>query len=129
VVTPDHVLFHAPHAVPVGADGTIGSRSLNGSGGASGYEFDANLDRSGLGPGPMPGVTTLASVFGQLNVEGLGDLTHGADLIYWRRPAGGTVVNFGSIGAGGALAVDPAIAALVRNTLEHFGIRSVKEGR
>jgi Concanavalin A-like lectin/glucanases superfamily len=123
VVAPDHFLFHTPHMVPIGPDGTIGTRSLNGSGGASGYEFDANPDRSGLGNGPLPGVTTLASVFGQLNVEGLGDHGHGADLIYWRRPAGGTVVNFGSIAAGGALAVDPAIAALVRNTLDHFGIR------
>lgn len=122
VLEPQHFLFHEPAPVPIGADGTIGRRCLNGSGGASGYEFDSNLDRSGLGPGPLPGVTTLASALGQTNLEWLGERDHGADLIYWRRPAGGTVVNFGSIGAAGALPVDPGMAQLVRNTLAHFDV-------
>ncbi len=129
VVAPDHFLFHTPDPVPVGADGRIGTHSLNGSAGASGYEFDARPDRARLMPGVLPGVTTLASALGQLNIEGLGDLAHGADLVYWQRPAGGIVVNFGSIAAGGALPVDPAIAALVRNTLHHFGIRPRPEAR
>ncbi|MBL8583309.1 MAG: hypothetical protein JNL61_13935 [Rhizobiaceae bacterium] len=122
VLRPDHFLFHRPDEVEIGPDGRIGVRSLNGLGGASGYEFDANLDRTGMGPAPLPGVTTLASATGQRNIEWLGDPNHGADLIYWQRPSGGTVVNFGSIGAAGALPVDAAFAGLVRNTLAHFGV-------
>lgn len=122
VLRPDHFLFHTPHEVMIGPDLQIGTRSLNGLGGASGYEFDANLDRTGMGPAPLPGVTTLASAIGQRNIEWLGDPNHGADLIYWQRPAGGTVVNFGSIGSAGALPVDAAFADLVRNTLAHFGV-------
>ena len=127
VLQPDHFLFHTPHEVIVGEKNQIGVNSLNGSGGASGYEFDANLDKTGLGPAPLPGVTTLASATGQRNIEWLGERDHGADLIYWQRPAGGTVINFGSIGAAGALPVDAAFANLVRNALAHFGVtRSAK---
>ena len=122
VLKPDHFLFQMPHKVVFGPDKKIGVKCLNGSGGASGYEFDANLDKTGLGPAPLPGVTTLASAIGQRNIEWLGDRNHGADLIYWDRPAGGTVINFGSIGAAGALPVDPAFADLVRNALAHFGV-------
>jgi hypothetical protein len=122
VLQPDHFLFQGPFPVEIGEGRQIGVRSLNGSGGASGYEFDANLDKTGMGPAPLPGVTTLASAIGQRNIEWLGERDHGADLIYWKRPAGGTVVNFGSIGSAGALPVDPAFANLVRNTLAHFGI-------
>jgi hypothetical protein len=125
VVQPDHFLFHTPHEVPLEGGRLLGLRSLNGSSGASGYEFDANPDRTGLGPAPLPGVATLASVIGQRNIEWLGERDHGADLIYWQRPEGGTVVNFGSIGAAGALPVDPGIATLVRNTLAHFGVAPV----
>jgi hypothetical protein len=126
VVKPDHFLFHTPDAVPFGDGRTIGNKSLNGSGGASGYEFDANPDRSGFADAPLPGVTTLASAIGQRNLEWVGERDHGADLIYWRRPTGGTVVNFGSIGVGGALAVDAGVATVVRNTLTHFGIRKME---
>jgi hypothetical protein len=122
VLKPDHFLFHTPFPVEIPPDGRIGVRSLNGSGGASGYEFDDNLDRTGMGPAPLPGVTTLARALGQRNIEWLGDSNHDADLIYRERPAGGIVVNFGSIGAAGALPVDAAFANLVRNTLAHFGI-------
>jgi hypothetical protein len=108
--------------VSFGPDKQIGGKSLNGLGGASGYEFDANPNRTGMGPAPLPGVTTLASALGQRNIEWLGDPNHGADMIYWQRPNGGIVVNFGSIAAAGALPVDPAFAHIVRNTLAHFGV-------
>ncbi len=121
VVAPDHFLLNTPHKAAA-EDGRIGLHSLNGSGGASGYEFDANLDRTGLGPAPLPGVTTLASAFGQRNIEWLGEPDHGADLIYWERPDGGVVVNFGSIASAGALPVDPAFANIVHNTLAFFGV-------
>lgn len=122
LLDPDHFLVKGPHPVLPDSEGRIGLRSLNGSGGASGYEFDANLDRTRLGDAPLPGVSTIASATGQRNIEWLGERDHGADLIHWRRPAGGEVVNFGSIAAAGALPVDEAFANLMRNTLHHFGI-------
>lgn len=122
LLQPDHFLVRGPHPVVPDADGMIGKRSLNGLSGASGYEFDANPDRTRLGPGPLPGVTTLASASAQRNIEWLGERDHGADLIYWERPDGGVVVNFGSIAAAGALPVDEAFANIVRNTLAHFGV-------
>lgn len=118
----EHFLVKGPHPVVADAEGRIGLNSLNGSGGASGYEFDANLDRTRLADAPLPGITTIASALGQRNIEWLGDPNHGADLIHWQRPGGGEVVNFGSIGAAGALPVDEAFANLLRNTLHHFAI-------
>jgi hypothetical protein len=44
------------------------------------------------------------------------------DLIYWERPAGGKVVNVGSIRAGLSLKTDPAFATFVRNVLKHFDV-------
>jgi hypothetical protein len=129
VLAPDHFLFHAPHPVPVTPQGTIGERSLNGLGGASGYEFDATQDHTHLGPAPLPGVVTLASVLDQPNLEWLGDPGRGADLIYWRRPDGGTVINFGSIAAAGALPVDAGMAALMRNALAHLGVEPAGPAR
>ena len=122
VLQPDHFLMRDPHPVVADADGMIGKLSLNGLSGVSGYEFDANPDRTRLGPGPLPGVTTLASATGQRNIEWLGERDHGADLIYWERPSGGIVVNFGSIASAGALAVDEGFANVVRNTFAHFGV-------
>jgi hypothetical protein len=122
VLLPDHFLFQGPEPVPITEHGTIGERSLNGGGGVSGYEFDANLDRAGIAEAPLEGIETLASALGQPNLEWIGQPDHGADLIYWRRPRGGEVLNFGSIAASGALPVDPGIAALTRNALAHFGV-------
>jgi hypothetical protein len=124
VLAPDHFLMTGPHPVVPDGDGRIGTISLNGLGGASGYEFDAGPERTRLG-GPLAGVTVLASALGQRNIEWLGETDHGADLIHWQRPAGGEVVNFGSIAAAGALPVDPAMANLARNVLAHFGIERV----
>ena len=76
----------------------------------------------------MPGVTTIASAIGQRNIEWLGDPNHGADLICYQRPRGGIVVNFGSIAAAGALPVDEGFAALMKNTLHHFGIERLPGG-
>ncbi len=122
VLLPDHPLLTVPQLVPISSDGTIGDRSLNGRGGASGYEFDANLDRVGLADAPLEGVETIASARPQANLEWIGEPDHGADLIFWKRPAGGEVLNFGSIAASGALPVDPGIAGLTRNALARFGV-------
>lgn len=123
VLQPDHPLFHEPEVVPVTPDGTIGERSLNGPK-ASGYEFDATPDRLGLVGSPVQGMTILASALGQRNLEwNWVERDHGADVIWWERPAGGTVCNIGSIAATGALAADPGVQALVRNVLDRFGAR------
>jgi hypothetical protein len=125
VLRPEHPLFHDPEPVPVTSSGTIGERSLNGPK-ASGYEFDAAPDRLGLVEGPVPGMTILASALGQRNIEwNWAERDHGADVIWWERPDGGTVFDLGSIAATGALAGDPGVAALVRNVLSRFGVRPV----
>ncbi len=122
VLRPDHALFHEPEEVPLTPAGTLGERNLNGPR-ASGYEFDAAPDTVGLVDRPLPGQVVLASALGQRNIESYSlSQDHGADIVYWQRPAGGEVVNAGSIGVTGALAVDPGVAALVRNALAHFGV-------
>ncbi len=47
----------------------------------------------------------------------------GGEMIYWERPAGGTVFNAGTIGAGWLLAHDERFAKLLRNVLHAFGVR------
>ena len=122
VLLPDHPLLTGPERVPVSAEGTIGDRSLNGRGGASGYEFDASPHHSGLADAPVEGIETLATATPQANLEWLGDPRHGADLLYWKRPAGGQVLSFGSIAVSGCLPVDEGIATLTRNALALFGV-------
>ncbi|MGH2410117.1 MAG: N,N-dimethylformamidase beta subunit family domain-containing protein, partial [Chloroflexota bacterium] len=122
VEEPSHFLFHEPEHVPVTTRGTIGETCLNGPK-ASGYEMDATPRVVGISSEPIPGMVTLASALGQYSIECAGvDPFHGADLIYWERPGGGQVVNAGSIGFSGALAVDPGVRALMRNVLAHFGV-------
>ncbi|HVA88690.1 MAG TPA: N,N-dimethylformamidase beta subunit family domain-containing protein, partial [Chloroflexota bacterium] len=122
VEAPSHFLFHEPESVPLTAQGTIGERNLNGPK-ASGYEMDATPQTVGILAEPIPGMVTLAGARGQFSIEYAGaDPFHGADLIYWERPGGGQVVNAGSIGFSGALAVDPGVRALIRNVLAHFGV-------
>jgi hypothetical protein len=45
----------------------------------------------------------------------------GAEMIYWERPAGGTVFNAGAIASGWALNADSKFQILMRNVLFHFG--------
>jgi hypothetical protein len=122
VLLRDHPLLTSPERVPISADGTIGDRSLNGRGGASGYEFDASPHHSGLADAPVEGIETLATATPQANLEWLGDPRHGADLLFWKRPSGGQVLSFGSIAVSGCLPVDEGIATLTRNALALFGV-------
>ncbi len=122
VLQPDHFLFHEPDPVPITDGGTIGEQSLNGPK-ASGYEMDATPQSVGMTHEPMAGMITLASALGQHIIEYAGvDPYHGADLIYWERPDGGQIVNAGSIGFSGALAVDAGVQVFIRNVLAHFGV-------
>lgn len=122
VVEPDHFLFHRPIRVPIPSDGRIGVSSLNGPA-ASGYEFDATAVRLGLEETLPPGLTVLASAFGQRNLEWNGvQSDHGGDILYWERPTGGRVFVVGSIGATGGIVADQALGDLVANAMHHFGV-------
>lgn len=137
VLHPEHPLFNEPERVPVTPEGTIGERNLNGPQ-ASGYEFDSAPESLGYRDTPLEGMTILASALGQRNIEWGGvdsdhwggvERDHGGDIIIWERPDGGRVFNIGSIGASGALSVDPGVGALVRNVLAGFGVPRVARGR
>jgi hypothetical protein len=121
VMAPGHFLFHDPEPVPIGRDGVLGGRSVNGPA-ISGYEFDATPDVTGFRPEPLPGLVVLARAQPQHNIGHIGaPVASGADAIFWERPEGGRVFTISSIGATGSLPVDAAVAALLRNALHHFG--------
>ncbi len=125
VLDRDHFLMTSPEVVPISDRGTIGERCLNGPM-ASGYEMDAAPPVTGTGSLP-PGMVVLASATGQHLIEAAGPRRdHGADIVYWRRPGGGEVVNVGSIAASGALAVDPGLGTLATNALSHFGVSRLR---
>lgn len=117
VVEPSHRLFRHPWEVPISNAGTIGEMSLNGPK-ASGYEMDA------LRRDPAPGMKLLARATGQRLLESAGSPHRGADIVYWKRPAGGEVFAAGSVGFSGALLVDEGVRMLMRNVLNLFGLSS-----
>jgi hypothetical protein len=45
-----------------------------------------------------------------------------AEFIDWKRPEGGRVINFGSIGVGWALAADPKLQIILRNAMHACGV-------
>jgi hypothetical protein len=47
----------------------------------------------------------------------------GAEMIYWERPAGGRVFHSGSINSGSTLALDDKWSGLMQNVLSHFGAK------
>lgn len=123
VLAPDHFLMRAPEPVPLEDGVFIGTRSHDGPA-VSGYEMDGLPEAQGM-PALDPGGLTLLghADHGPRFVAHWGaDRGHGADLIYWERPAGGRVFNAGATNYTGALAVDPGIQALTRNVLHHMGI-------
>ena len=123
VTSPDHFLFHDPQPVPVELGNLIGTRSHDGPA-VSGYEMDGLPEVQGMPALDPKGLTVLAHAdHGPRFVAHWGaDSGHGADLIYWERPAGGRVLNAGSTNYPGALAVDPGLQALTRNVLHHMGV-------
>lgn len=102
VLAPDHWLFQGTGLRP---GDLVGAAGLN-RGGASGGETDK------AGPLTPPGATHLA--------HGLNPGGGGADLVYFRTPAGGAVLSAGSISFAGSLVVDPALRILVRNFLAAY---------
>ncbi len=86
--------------------------------------MDGLPEVQGMSPLDPKGLTVLAHAdHGPRFVAHWGaDPGHGADLIYWERPAGGRVLNAGATNYPGALAVDPGLQALTRNVLYHMGV-------
>ncbi len=123
VLQGNHPLFCKPFRVPLSPSGTIGEMCRNGPK-ASGYEMDAAPDTVGVVDSRPEGMVVLASAVGQRLLERVGRIEHGADIIYWQRPAGGEVFNAGSIGFSGSLLVDPGVRTLMRNVLVQFAIPS-----
>jgi len=123
VCSPDHFLLHGPEPVPLADGGYLGTRSHDGPP-VSGYEVDGLPELQGMAALDPKGLTVLAnSDHGPRFVAHWGaDSGHGADLIYWERPAGGRVFNAGSTNYTGSLAVDPGLQALTRNVLHHLGV-------
>lgn len=121
VLDPDHFLFGEPEPVEISPQGLLASSGINGPAG-SGYEVDATPPSIGIGRELPEGMVVLARAE-QRMAETIGvDPDLGAELIYWRRAGGGTVVNVGSIAFSGTLPVDQGSQAFVRNVLFHFGL-------
>lgn len=123
ILEPDHFLLRDPEPVPFEPGGLIGTRSHDGPA-VSGYEMDGLPEIQGMPALDPKGLTVLGHAdHGPRFVAHWGaDQGHGADLIYWERPAGGRVLNAGSTNYPGALAVDPGLQALTRNVLHHMDV-------
>jgi hypothetical protein len=44
-------------------------------------------------------------------------------MIYWERPGGGRVFHAGTVSAGRGFGNDPRFGLLVKNVLDHFGVK------
>ena len=51
-----------------------------------------------------------------------------AEMIYWERPDGGRVFHAGTVSAGRGFGNDPRFGLLVKNVLEHFGVKAEHGG-
>jgi hypothetical protein len=140
VTNADHPLLTTPTPTNLRNGDTFGSAAKDGGPRAVGHEWDIRLPRlvamtasnpDGVAfPQEPPGIHTLA--VGKLdNGIALDYLTKSskfvenvcAEVIDWQRPEGGHVINFGSIGVGWALSVDPTLQTIMRNALYACGIR------
>jgi N,N-dimethylformamidase len=136
----DHFLFHQPEEVGLAKDESFGHAPGGGVPKAVGHEWDVRLSRlkamtAKIPPGATlpeepPGIVTLARGVrkggGTLDyftapAKAIDDVC--AEMIYWERPTGGRVFHAGAIGAGWALAADPKFQTLMRNVLNHFGVK------
>jgi len=145
VEMPDHFLFQTPEKVGLEKGNLFGGAKDPNSGPKSiGHETDVRLSTlvNRFTPDPPPpggviakepeGIQTLAVGIAPGNfathfdyffriVPGNGSDVF-AELIYWERPQGGTVINSGSVGTGFGLLVDEEFQKFFRNALHHFGV-------
>eukprot|EP00002_Diphylleia_rotans_P029598 TRINITY_DN6031_c0_g1_i3.p1 TRINITY_DN6031_c0_g1~~TRINITY_DN6031_c0_g1_i3.p1 ORF type:complete len:480 (-),score=72.77 TRINITY_DN6031_c0_g1_i3:91-1530(-) len=135
VETPHHFLFQTPECINLHFGSEMGGVYANG------HEVDARLStlfanqvlpvpEGAVKPNEPRGIVTLAA--GELGEAKLvadyywrpaANTTRAGELIYWERPNGGRVVNFGTINAGYAIVHDLNLQAFVRNVLYHFGVQ------
>ncbi len=47
-----------------------------------------------------------------------------AEMIYWERSDGGRVFHAGTVSAGRGFGNDPKFALLIKNVLDHFGVKT-----
>jgi hypothetical protein len=141
VTDADHPLLTTPTPTNLRKGDTFGMAAKAGGPCAVGHEWDVRVSQLARMTGPLPegakipeepaGIQTLAA--GILEkptaLDYLGRPTKlvdgvAAELIDWQRPEGGRVINFGSIGVGWALAVDPVLQTVMRNALAACGVGS-----
>ncbi|MBY0399906.1 hypothetical protein K2X89_06395, partial [Myxococcota bacterium] len=109
---------------------TFGDESLNVGGGvfvpgrASAWEVDTSSGPGAVGGGcgnplPTPPPSGLpAGLVVLARAENPADPgASGGEVVYYDHPAGGKVLSFGSITAGGSLVLDPVMQRMVRNLL------------
>ena len=136
VKAPEHFLFQKPERIGF-ADRLVFGGAKSGPRRACGHEGDIRLSSYAPLTGPVPdgavlpqepaGIETMASLqrenarvldyFARFGQQKTGTLV---DMIYWKRPQGGTVFNAGAIGFGWALDADPKLTKLLRNVLHHL---------
>ena len=143
--TTDHPFFHTPEATGLKPGDRFGWAGEGVVPMANGHEFDVRLSTlaaiqeqpipDGAPPVPAdpPGIVRLAngiipwahggSAFDYYFRPIKPKSDQGGEMIDWTRPAGGRVFNAGTIGAGWTLDADPRWAALLRNVLDHFGVK------
>ena len=137
---PDHFLFNEPNKVDLKKGDAFGF--ANRSNGAVGHEYDVRLstllkatkDPKVKGLVEPEGITTLARSHEKRAVLDFNAESHQqrvggeqtiAEIIYWERPQGGRVFHTGSIATAWGMFNDEHLSGLMKNVLDHFG---VKEG-
>lgn len=144
VEDPDHPFFRKPHDLKLQRGDRIGAAGPGRTPAANGHEFDVRLSTlarlqqqppppGGSVPPDPPGIRLLANgtVFWKEGgaafdyffrpVQPQSD--QGGEMIYWERPEGGRVFSAGCIGFVWAMLADERLQLLLRNVLDHFGIR------
>ncbi len=139
-LAPDHFLFNEPEPTGLRLGEPFGQSPEGEPPRVGGHESDVRpsmiraITRQGPPgaevPDDPPGIVPLARIVdsSRRGIDYFGrwePLDHGvyAEMVYWERPQGGRVLHAGCIAGGWALSVDPAMQALVRNALHHFGVR------
>ena len=136
VIVPEHFLFQNPERIGF-TDRLVFGGAKSGPRRACGHEGDIRLSSYAPPAGAIPvgaflpeepvGIETMASLqrenarvldyFARFGQQETGTLV---DMIYWKRPQGGTVFNAGAIAFGWALDADPKLTKLLRNVLHHL---------
>ena len=142
-MAPDHFLFRSPNRVNLKAGDAFGHAPGGGLPRAIGHEWDLTLrairemthekplgfafppDTAGVevlaqGIREKPGAMDAYLDYFAAPTTAVDGLT--AEMIYWKRQAGGQVFHAGAIGFSWALPADPRLGLLLKNVLHHFGV-------